>query len=123
MKKHIIASALLLGLIAPAARAANDDAPATTPPPRVTISLPVAAPEKRPAILPVLYVGLAGLQAFDIYSTDAAVARGAVEANPVMSPIAGDTAAMIVRPLAASRTGTNYAFPTSYRINSVSARR
>ncbi len=36
----------------------------------------------RPAALPALYVSYAALQAFDMYSTQQALARGAREANP-----------------------------------------
>jgi hypothetical protein len=64
--------------------------------PRVTIRLPVAvAPAKRPAILPVLYAGFAGLQAVDIHSTRAGMARGATELNPIVAPMAGDTGAIL----------------------------
>ena len=105
MRKRIIASALLLLAVAPAARAADDDAPA--PPadsPKVTISLPVAPDGKRPAILPFLYASLAGLQAYDVYSTRTGISRGASEVNPLVAPIAGDTSAMIV--MKAVSTGT-----------------
>ena len=93
-------------LVAPAAGAADDDPVAPpTDTVRITISLPVVAvPEKRPAILPVLYLSLAGLQAFDVYATRSGVARGVAELNPLVAPMTGDTAGMIV--LKAVSTGT-----------------
>jgi hypothetical protein len=50
-------------------------------------------PLARPAVLPVLYVGFAALQVFDIYSTRQALAQGAHESNPVMQGIAGNPVA------------------------------
>lgn len=47
----------------------------------------------RPAALPALYVSYAGLQAFDVYSTQQALARGAREANPLMQPVVGNRTA------------------------------
>ena len=44
----------------------------------------------RPSALPALYVGFAGLQAFDFYSTRRALAQGGQEANPVMKGIVGN---------------------------------
>jgi hypothetical protein len=49
----------------------------------------------RPGALPALYVGLAGLQAFDAYSTIVGVNRGAVESNGLMKSIAGNPAPVI----------------------------
>lgn len=50
---------------------------------------------QRPAAVSALYVSLAALQAADIYTTQSALKRGAHEANPVMGPVAGNTAAML----------------------------
>jgi hypothetical protein len=61
----------------------------------VTLTLPTAAVETRPAARPALYLSLAGLQAFDVYSTRAALSRGAAEGNPMVAPLAGNTAGMI----------------------------
>lgn len=49
---------------------------------------------RRGAMLPALYVGLAGLNAFDAYSTVKGLSRGATEGNPLMQPAAGSSAAM-----------------------------
>jgi hypothetical protein len=43
----------------------------------------------RPAPLVPLYASLAVLQGLDIYTTSKAMSRGAVEANPLMQPVAG----------------------------------
>ena len=49
----------------------------------------------RPKALPALYVSYAALQAFDIYSTKQALARGAQEASPLMQGVVGNTGAFI----------------------------
>ena len=49
----------------------------------------------RPAALPALYASYAALQAFDVYSTRQALARGAREANPLMQGVVGNTGAFI----------------------------
>lgn len=49
---------------------------------------------KRGALLPVLYLSLAGLNAFDAHSTTRGVAGGATEANPLMRSVAGSPAAI-----------------------------
>lgn len=90
------ASILILGLTASAAHAADGDADTTVGAPKVTITLPaVRVPEKRPAILSALHVSLAGLQAYDVYSTRQGLAQGAREVNPLIAPGAQDTAGMI----------------------------
>ena len=48
----------------------------------------------RGAVLPALYVSLAGLNAFDAYSTSKGPSNGAVEANPVMRSTARHPAVM-----------------------------
>jgi hypothetical protein len=52
------------------------------------------APTTRGGLLPALYVSLAGLNAFDAYSTSLGMSRGAAEANPLMQPVAGNAAAL-----------------------------
>jgi hypothetical protein len=97
MFRFTAAALILLSLGAIPARAADNDNASMTGSPRVVITLPVVeTAEKRPAILPVLYASLAGLQAYDVYSTRAGVARGAAELNPIVSPVSGDTTGMIV---------------------------
>jgi hypothetical protein len=52
-------------------------------------------PVKRPAILPALYVTLAAMQAWDVYSTSAAMKAGASEGNPIAAPFVGNPGSMI----------------------------
>ena len=49
----------------------------------------------RPTALPALYVSYAALQAFDVYSTRQALARGAREANPLMQDVVSNTGALV----------------------------
>jgi len=49
----------------------------------------------RPKLLPALYVSYAALQAFDVYSTRQALARGAREANPLMQGVVGNTGTFV----------------------------
>jgi hypothetical protein len=67
---------------------------------------------KRPAVLPVLYGTYAVLQAMDIVSTRRALAAGASEANPLMSPAnMGATMAM----KAASGVATFYVVEKTWK--------
>ena len=50
---------------------------------------------ERPAILPALYVALGAVQAWDVYSTRAAVTAGAREANPTAAPFAKNSGSML----------------------------
>ena len=50
---------------------------------------------RRPALLPMLYSSYAALQAYDVYSTRQALARGAREANPLMQGVVGNTGAFV----------------------------
>lgn len=52
-------------------------------------------PVKRPAILPALYVTFAAMQAWDLYSTSAALKVGARESNPLAAAFAGTPGSMI----------------------------
>jgi hypothetical protein len=59
--------------------------------PAVHFGAPEAA---RGTLLPVLYVGLAGLNVFDAVSTSVGLSRGGTEANPLMRGVAGTPVAM-----------------------------
>jgi hypothetical protein len=48
----------------------------------------------RGSVLPALYVSLAALNAYDGYSTNRGLARGAKEANPFMKGLASNSAAL-----------------------------
>jgi hypothetical protein len=102
-----VAAALVLFLVsttaAHAADAVDHDVMAPTAatithdgnrPLRVETGVRVVADE-RPAALVSLYAGFAALQAYDIYSTSAALARGGREGNPLMVGVAGHPAAFI----------------------------
>ena len=49
----------------------------------------------RPKTLPALYISYVALQAYDVFSTKQALARGAREANPLMQGVVGNTGAMV----------------------------
>jgi len=49
----------------------------------------------RPALLSALYASYGALQAYDVYSTRQALARGAREANPLMQGVVGHTGAFV----------------------------
>ena len=56
----------------------------------------VPAPKvSRPAILPALYATLVAMQAWDLYSTNAAMKAGGREANPTVAAFAGNASALI----------------------------
>jgi hypothetical protein len=60
------------------------------------VGMAVEAPStKRPASLFALYGGFAALQAYDAYSTLAAVKAGGLEVNPMLGEVAKKPAAMI----------------------------
>jgi hypothetical protein len=50
---------------------------------------------KRPAILPALYVALGAMQAWDVYSTRAALNAGAREANPTAMAFSGNAGSLL----------------------------
>jgi hypothetical protein len=50
---------------------------------------------KRPALLPAMYAGFVATQAWDLYTTSAALKNGAYEANPIAASFAGNNAKMI----------------------------
>ena len=52
------------------------------------------APDKRPAVLPMLYVSFAALQVYDGYSTRQALGHGGIEANGSMQVVANHSAAL-----------------------------
>src|SRR5258705_4352047 len=58
--------------------------------PRIQINIPQAT---RPSALPAMYVSLAGLQAYDCYSTARRHRVGAIEANPLVGGLVGQPAA------------------------------
>jgi hypothetical protein len=102
---------LILAAAVPAAPAAADGdtrpvaaatgvASGSTPVPLLLELRPVALPAPeglrptRGATLPALYVGLAGLNAFDAYTTTVGLSKGATEANPLLKSVADRPAAL-----------------------------
>ena len=94
MSRTIAAAVLSLTMFAPSAHA--EDAAATP----ITVT-GIAAPARvaqaisRPAALTALYATYSALQAYDVYSTRQAMARGAQEANPLMQGVVGNTGAFV----------------------------
>ena len=75
---------------------------------------------ERPAILPALYVTLGAMQAWDIYSTRAAISAGAREANPAASPFSRHTGSMLGLK-AATTAGTIFFAERMWKKNKVGA--
>lgn len=68
-----------------------------------------SVPANRPAVLPFLYVTLGAVQAWDLYSTSAALNAGAVEGNPIVAPVASNSGGMIALKLATAGTTVFFA--------------
>ena len=64
---------------------------------------PAVAPAKN-TLLNSLYVSTAVMQALDVHSTFSAFNRGAVEANPMVTPIASSPAALLAAKSAVAAT-------------------
>lgn len=77
-------------------------------------------PTDRPAILPALYATLGAMQAWDIYSTRAALQAGAREANPTAAPFTGNAASMFGMK-AATTAGTIFFAERMWKKNKVGA--
>jgi hypothetical protein len=97
MTRTITAAALLSLTLFALPAYAEDDAATATP---INVA-GIAAPAKvvsglsRPATLTALYASYSALQAYDVYSTRQALARGAREANPLMQGVVGNTGAFV----------------------------
>ena len=76
--------------------------------------------QQRPAALVPLYVSFASLQALDAHSTTRALDRGAVEANPLMKGLAGNTAGMFAVKAAAT-AGVVYSAERIWKRNKTAA--
>lgn len=74
----------------------------------------------RPAILPALYATLGVMQAWDIYSTRAAMQAGAREANPTAAPFTGNVVSMLGMK-AATTVGTIFFAERMWKKNKVGA--
>jgi len=107
---------LQLSLFALPAHAAEDQVVIGAAPAGIGLSTPPA----RPPLLPILYAGFAALTAYDVYSTRQGLARGAREANPLMTGVAGNTGAMIALK-ASLAIGTIVAAERLWKTNKVAA--
>jgi hypothetical protein len=94
MSRTIAAAAVILTLFVPPAFAEDDVAAATTVT-GLASSTSLGEALARPASLTALYASYAALQAYDVYSTRQALARGAREANPLMQGVVGNTGAFV----------------------------
>ena len=94
---RMIAAAAALSLTMFALPAYAEDEAATTPITVTGIGAPVKVAQaiSRPAVLTALYASYSALQAYDVYSTRQALARGAREANPLMQGVVGNTGAFV----------------------------
>ena len=93
MVRRCLAVSISVLFVASAASAGEADAAAVEP--GAAFARKAAEhPASRGAALPMLYGALAGLQAYDGWSTVTAVRRGATEANPAMGGAASNTGAM-----------------------------
>lgn len=63
--------------------------------PAAPVSAAIARAPRRPGALVPLYLSFGTLQALDMHATSHAIGRGAVEANPVMKGVVGNTAGML----------------------------
>jgi len=79
-----------------------------------------AAISRRPRALMPLYVSFASLQVLDTHATKSALARGAVEANPVMRGFTGSSAGMLAVK-AAGTAGVVWASERMWRRNKAAA--
>jgi hypothetical protein len=137
----LVLSLVSAAAAAPASAQDNPPAPAGLPLNLAALSTPVfplalsaqaipAAPDftrpaapfrqQRPAALVPLYVTFASLQALDAHSTTRALDRGAVEANPMMKGLAGNTAGMLAVKAAAT-TGVVYSAERIWKRNKTAA--
>jgi hypothetical protein len=75
---------------------------------------------KRPAALPALYATLGVMQAWDAYSTSAALKSGATEANPMAAPFVHNSGSMVGLKVAAT-AGTILFAERMWKTNKVAA--
>jgi Domain of unknown function (DUF5658) len=86
--------------VVPAAAFAADPPPVNRPVVTATVVYEPSPAPVRPLALPALYAASAVLQAYDGYSTLAGLRAGAVERNPLMSPMAEHPALLLATKVA-----------------------
>jgi hypothetical protein len=90
-----IAAAAVLSLMFALPAYAEDDVVVPITVTGIAAPVKVAQGLARPGVLTALYASYGALQAYDVYSTRQALARGAREANPLMTGVAGNTGAFV----------------------------
>jgi hypothetical protein len=111
-----------LCMATPVLAAENESTPLAATPLRIVAMAPapVEGVTNRPQILPVLYATYGVMQAWDIYSTTAALKAGATERNPIAAPVAANPASLIALK-AVSTAGTIYFTERIWKNNRVAA--
>jgi hypothetical protein len=103
MSRPIAVAMIALSCLCAASRSAAAQDSADPPALFVRMTMPAATewrlpgrvgPAERGSVLPALYVSLAGLQAYDGYSTGRGLRSGASEANTVLGTLANHPAAL-----------------------------
>ena len=95
MVRSCLAALLSMCLVAASASAADNDTPEGSSINASVTMAPARIPAPaRGSLLPVFYGTLAGLQAYDGWSTVRATRLGATEANPVLGGMASNAGAM-----------------------------
>jgi hypothetical protein len=109
---RLVAVLMLIGVLVLSVRVSAAAEKEEARMPELDGRIAVAAPRSdyvpsasRPALLPALYASLGAMQAWDLYSTKAALRGGAREANATLAPIAGNSGAMLAMK-AATTAGT-----------------
>lgn len=96
MMIRTIAAAVVATLTLSVLPARAEDAPeAAAAAPAIIVPARVERALARPAVLPALYASYAALQAYDVYSTRQALARGARETNSLMQGVVGHSSAFV----------------------------
>jgi hypothetical protein len=93
--KRIITAVIFVSLAACALPVAAAGQGVLLRPSTPAVPTSVSSALSRPAALPALYLSLAALQGYDVYSTQQAMKRGATEANPMMQGVVGNNGAFI----------------------------
>ena len=124
MTRTITTAALLSLTLSVMPASAADQATASVAPavaaPTFVAPASISGALARPKLLPALYISYAALQAFDVYSTRQALARGGRELNPLMQGVVHNTGAfMAVK--AAVATGTIVAAERLWKNNNKAA--
>lgn len=95
MTRTIAAAAALSLTMFALPASADEAAPAPITVTGMVAPAKMAQALSRPAALTALYASYTALQAYDVYSTRQALARGAREANPLMQGVVGNTGAFV----------------------------